>query len=104
MEIHEIEARIEMATERLHELAEQLNELEFQGFTEEDSEWLDVACEARMLVGYKAELCAALEERLRISMETNPSYSNVADNSLSNPVSYSNACPEVSNEPCGTKN
>ena len=80
MEIHEIEAHIEMATERLQELAEKLNDLEYRGYDEEDAEYMDVAIEARLLMGYKSELVAALKQ-----LQENP-----ADISSSNPPFDSN--------------
>ena len=95
MEIHELETRIEMATERLHELAEQLNELEFQGYTDEDTEWMDIALEAQMLLGYRSELRAILQERL--NSFSNPSSSNAA-NEEENVVSFSNAANEELNQ------
>ncbi len=92
MEIHEIEAHIEMATERLQELAEKLNDLEYRGYDEEDAEYMDVAIEARLLMGYKSELVAALKQREELAQGRVLTFGqeNPADSSPSNPPFDSN--------------
>lgn len=99
MNIQEIEAQIELADERLQELAERLVMAESAGYNQEDAEWLDLAIEAQWLQGFKSEFVRVLQEKLKQQDNTNqnsnqepagPSPNNQQEFE-SNPPSYSNA-------------
>jgi hypothetical protein len=76
MNVEEIEKQLELTMERLQDVAEQLTMAESNGYTEKDTEWMDLVIEAQALLGFKSEFERILSERYAQQEQTNQVINN----------------------------